>query len=371
MRDLPNRTRWAIVGAGFAGSATAWALGRAGLGPGVIVEQEAIYGFHASGKNAAMLRLAEEDPLILTLALRSHRHLQALPAAPDPLVGSGGGLTLADASLVHELEASHEVYRQRRLETALLGAEEARARFPLLRSVRFDTALFCPSEGVIDIHSLLSFYLRQARDAGFTLHTGCRVDDLLIEGGRVTGFETTRGTVRADVVVDASGAWAGHLGRATHPLPLTPFRRHLFVTGPLAGGRVPSPFAWHQDGAFYFRPEGDGLLMSPCDQTPMPAGDPPTDPAALDSLAEKLLQWAPNLTDLPIRRSWACLRTFAPDVHPIIGPDPKLAGLFHVSGLDGFGAGTSAAVGELAATLLTGRMPDWIAASEVSPGRFA
>jgi D-arginine dehydrogenase len=102
----------------------------------------------------------------------------------------------------------------------------------------------------------------------------------------------------------------------------------------------------------------------------MPAGDPPTDPAALDLLAEKLSRWAPVLTDLPIRRSWACLRTFSPDRHPIIGPDPELAGLFHVSGLGGFGAGTSAAIGELAATLLVGRTPDWVAASTVAPGRL-
>jgi D-arginine dehydrogenase len=195
-----------------------------------------------------------------------------------------------------------------------------------------------------------------------------------VEGGRVTGVDTARGRVRADLVVDAGGAWAGRLGRdpsgAGSALPLQALRRHLFVTGSPAGGHRRSPYAWIEDAAFYFRPEGDGLLFSPCDETPMAAGDPPTDPAAADLLAEKLSRHAPAFTDLPVRRTWACLRTFAPDRRPIIGPDPDLPGLFHVSGLGGFGMGASAAVGELAAALIAGERPDWIDASLVSPTRF-
>jgi D-arginine dehydrogenase len=370
MRDLPPRTRYAIVGAGFAGGATAWALGRAGLGPGVIVEQESIYGFHASGRNAALLRLAEGDPLVRTLALRSHHHLRTLAVESGPVFEAKGGLTLAGPQASARLEEHHELCARHGLDTRLLSQIEARTRWPLLEAVEFDTALFCPAEAVIDIHSLLTLYLQQAGAAGFSLHTSCRVDGLLTEGGRVAGLETTRGVVRADIVVDASGAWAGHLGRTARPLPLTPLRRHLFVTGPPSCERRCCSFAWHEDAGFYLRPEGDGLLMCPCDEAPMPAGDPPTDPLALDLLAEKLARWAPAFTDLPIRRSWACLRTFSPDRRPLIGPDPEVAGLFHVSGLGGFGAGTSAAVGELAATLLAGRLPEWIDASTVAPDRI-
>jgi glycine/D-amino acid oxidase-like deaminating enzyme len=357
------------VGAGFAGGATAWALARAGLGPGLLLEQEPIFGYHASGRNAALLRLAESDPLILALALRSLGHLRTLAAESGNLVDPTGGLTLAGPAGTGDLENQSALFQRSGLETRLLTAAEARELFPLLRSVDFHAAMFCPAEGVIDIHGLLALYLRQARQSGFTLHTNCRVEGLLMDAGRVTGVRTTRGEVRADAVVDASGAWAGRLGRAATPLPLTPLRRHLFVMGPPPAGTVRSPYAWHEDTGFYFRREGDGLLFSPCDETKMPPGDPPTDPAALDLLAEKLARSAPAFTDLPVRRSWACLRTFAPDRHPLIGPDPVLPGLFHVSGLGGFGAGTSAAIGELAALILTGKTPDWIAAAAVAPGR--
>ncbi len=371
MEPLPPSTRWAIVGAGFAGAATAWALGRAGLGPGVILEQEFSYGVHASGRNAALLRLAEADPIILPLALRSSDQIRAFDrAAPEPLFSQTGGLTLVGRESAAKLEAEQRALGNGGLMTLLLPASDARGRFPILRHVDFHLALWCPREGVVDIHALLTRYVQLARESGFRLVTECAAEDLLIDAGRVVGVRTSTGEIRAEVVIDASGAWAGRLGRASFPLPLRPLRRHLFVSGAPALEIPDLPFTWVEDAGFYFRPEGDGLLFSPCDETPAEPGTAVTDPAAAELLAEKLTRHAPGFADLPIKRSWACLRTFAPDRKPVIGPDPDLPGLFHVSGLGGFGMTTSAAVGELAATLLAGKTPAWIDPAPVQPVRL-
>ncbi len=90
-----------------------------------------------------------------------------------------------------------------------------------------------------------------------------------------------------------------------------------------------------------------------------------------EQLAEHLLGTLEGPADLEVRRAWAGLRTFAPDRRPAIGPDPRLPGLVHASGLGGFGMMTSAAVGELVADLLTRRAPDWIDWCAVAPTRFA
>jgi D-arginine dehydrogenase len=369
MALLPSRTGWVIIGAGFAGASTAWALARAGLGPGVILEQESVYGYHASGRNAALLYLVESDPLILALAARSLGHIRQLDHGPEPLVRHTGGLTLGGRAEAAEFDARRQLCARLGLDVDVLSAGDARARFPVAAGVGFDVALWCGAEGVVDIHALLTRYLHEAREAGFRLQTNCRVENIVTEGGRVTGVQTPLGRIDADMVIDASGAWAGRLGRLARPLPLQPLRRHLFVTSPPERASLDAPFVWDEETSFYFRPEGDGLLFSPCDETPMPPCDPPTDVAAAELLAEKLARKAPAFADLPVRRSWACLRTFARDRRPVIGPDPDVPGLFHVSALGGFGMGTSAAVGELAATLLSGRTPDWIDAGPISPGR--
>ena len=98
---------------------------------------------------------------------------------------------------------------------------------------------------------------------------------------------------------------------------------------------------------------------------------PEVDPEAEDLLVDKLLKYAPGLANITLRRSWACLRTFAPDQLPVIGWDPDIDGLFHVSGLGGFGMSTSLAVGDIASTLIRGGMVDWIDAAAFSADREA
>ena len=185
------------------------------------------------------------------------------------------------------------------------------------------------------------------------------------------GVRTPRGEVGARTVVDAAGAWAGYLGRESAPLPLKRLRRHLFVSGD--SGLLPhdAPLVWDLDVGYYVRPEGAGLLLCPCDETEHPPGIPEVDPEAEDLLVDKLLKHAPGLADISLRRSWACLRTFAPDRLPIIGWDPDIDGLFHVSGLGGFGMTTSLAVGDIASTLIRGGVVDWIDAGAFSARREA
>jgi len=370
MMPLPALTRWVVVGAGFAGAATAWALGRAGFGPGVILEQETSWGVHASGRNAAMARLFEPDPIIGSLTRRSMAQIHDFEREGVPLIRPIGGLTIAGPPGAAVVAAQHDSLREHGIDVELLVPSQARARFPFLAAVEFETALWCRREGVVDIHALLGLYLARARGAGFALYTGCRAEELLVEHGRVQGVHTEAGDVRAEAVVDASGCWAGRLGRRSAALPLQPFRRHLFISAPTDLVHPEAPLVWVEDAAFYFRPDSGGLLLSPCDETPASPGPQSIDPMAAELLAEKIARHAPGLADVAIRRSWACLRTFAPDRRPLIGADPCLSGLFHVSGLGGVGMMCSAAIGELAANVFTNRAPDWIDPAAVAPARL-
>ena len=365
------RTNWIVVGAGFAGAATAWALTRAGLGPGVILEQEPTVGAHASGRNAALVKLSESDVVIAALARRTLDLVRSLESSGDRLMNPTGGVTLAGEATAHKLEALHHVLLRSGVSSRLLSYERARRELPLLENIDFRVALRCAEEGVADIHALLGRYLEAVREAGSRLQTRTRAEELLLEGGRAVGVRTDHNEeMRATTVIDASGAWAGRLGREAAPLPLTPLRRHLFVSAPLDFVHPGLPFAWIEEAPLYFRPEGDGLLLSPCDETAAAPGTPAIDPAAAELLAEKLARYAPPLADLAIRRRWACLRTFAPDRRPVIGHDSAIPGLFHESALGGFGMMCSAAIGEAAAALLQGRSVGWMDVSAVAPGRL-
>ena len=139
--------------------------------------------------------------------------------------------------------------------------------------------------------------------------------------------------------------------------------------GPLPRARADWPFVWDVAHDVYFRPESGGLLLSPCDESELPPGIPDVDPAAIDLLHRKLSHHLPALADVPLARTWAGLRTFAPDKRFVIGPDPLLPGFFWAAGLGGHGVTTSHAAGALAAELV--ERPESDAGNPFSPARFA
>jgi D-arginine dehydrogenase len=123
--------------------------------------------------------------------------------------------------------------------------------------------------------------------------------------------------------------------------------------------------------SFYFRPEGDALLVSLADETPSEPVDakPSTEDVALalDRVNEA------TLLDLRhVRTSWAGLRTFAPDRNPVVGHDPGHDGFFWLAGQGGYGMQTAPALARLAAALVRREpVPEDLLAQGFDPARLA
>jgi D-arginine dehydrogenase len=80
---------------------------------------------------------------------------------------------------------------------------------------------------------------------------------------------------------------------------------------------------------------------------------------------------APKAIRKWVERSWAGLRTFAPDRTPVVGFDPAAEGFFWLAGQGGYGIQTAPALSRLAGDLLTGgdgSRVDVVAA--LAPGRL-
>jgi D-arginine dehydrogenase len=120
----------------------------------------------------------------------------------------------------------------------------------------------------------------------------------------------------------------------------------------------------------YFKPESGGLLVSPMDETPSPPCDAHPADEDVARAIEKLGRLAPTLVPQALRRTWAGLRTFAPDDLPVVGADPLVPGFFWLAGQGGSGIETSPVLGRLAADLLLDGHSDHEAAAAVAPRRF-
>jgi D-arginine dehydrogenase len=352
----------AIVGAGMAGASLAAEL--SADASVLLLEAEDQPGYHSTGRSAAFWAESYGGPFVQPLTSASGPFLEE-----HGLLGPRGALHLADAEglaalAALEAEFGGDVAFER------LGRDHLQALLPGLRP-GWTAALLEPTCADIDVAGLHGRYLAQAKRQGTTTVTGAEVRVLAREasGWRI---ETAAGTFRSAVVADAAGAWADRIAAlaGAQPLGLQPYRRTLMqlrIAPPAPAGL---PLVIDALGRFYFKPEAGGRLwLSPHDETPCdPCDCAPEEidvAQAIDRL-ERTVDW----TVERVERSWAGLRTFAPDRRPVYGFDPAVPGFFWCAGQGGFGIQTAPAAAKLAAALLLGRTPE-IDPAPYAPGRFA
>ena len=362
----------AIVGGGIAGAAAAFFLTRKGARDIVILERDRTAGAHSTGRNAAILRTLISDPVLRAVARESAEFYRKPPEGfcTHPILDAVG-LYLASRE-----EDSHQLLSclgNGRDKNAPWRAHPAPLyeQVPLLAS-GLTAVLYQPDEGVLDVHAILQSFLQGACREGAQLRTSCEAMRLCVRNAKVEGLDTSAGFLAADHVLIAGGGWAADLAMdAGYPLPLVPYRRHLLVTEPLWQVDRRWPVVWILGDEFYFRPESGGLLMCGCDSVPVsPDQGEITDPAEVERIAMKAAQWLPALADVRIARVWAGMRTSAPDQRFVIGPDPRLSGLYWAAGLGGHGITCAPLVGELAAQWVAERASTHPSASALVPDRL-
>lgn len=374
-----GQRRVVVVGAGMAGAAAAFFLAREHGAQVILLERERQPGMHATGRNAAILRCAIPDPALHALAQASARFYAAPPPgfAAHPLFDRRGiflaaaGRAAAEAAAWLGDPACAGAARE-------VAVARLHAAWPALAG-GVERCWFAEADGVLDVHGILHGFLAAARAHGAELRTVATAVDLLrdaagaVRGVRVVGAGAPLPeAIEADAVVLAGGGWAAEPAAAAgFPLPLQPRRRHLLVVEAPPDLRADAPVAWILGDEFYFRPESGGLLMSPCDETPVaPRDGERADASALEEAAHKAQRWLPSLADAPVRRAWAAMRTFAPDGRFVLGPDPRADGLYWSAAYGGHGISCGAEAGRIAAAWAAGAPPPSAVARLLLPDRL-
>ncbi|QJU59506.1 FAD-binding oxidoreductase [Sphingomonas sp. AP4-R1] len=356
----------AIVGAGIAGATLA-----AELTPHarvLLIEGEAQPGYHSTGRSAAFWSESYGGPMVQPLTTASEQGLA-------PYLAPRSCLHIADAEGEAALDALAANFAGRAPVLRPVARAEIEARIPGI-SASYGAALEENSCQDIDVARYHADALAAARRGGTDLIT----DAAVVAAHRSSGgwnLETRAGMVRADIVVNAAGAWASPIAAmaGASPIGITPHRRTVIqlATDPAAAADL--PLVMDALGRFYFKPEAGGRLwLSPHDETPVPPHD--VAPEELDvAIAIDRFEHAVDWRILRRERNWAGLRSFAPDRAPVYGYDDRAPGFFWFAGQGGFGIQTAPAAAAIGAALLMDRAADSLVraidAEVYSPKRFS
>jgi D-arginine dehydrogenase len=338
----------AIIGAGIAGASLAAAIGDAARV--VLIEAEAQPGYHSTGRSAAFWSETYGGPAIQPLTSASEKFLD-----DGGFLGPRGALMIADSSKRALLDDFLSGFEGSGVALTRIERSRLAAIVPALLP-RWTSGVEEPSCRDIDVAALHAHYLAAARRSGARLMCDAEVHGLRHENA-VWTIETRDGIVKAPVIVNAAGAWATGIAAmaGASPIDIDAYRRtvvQLQVDPPAAADM---PMVIDVAGTFYIKPEAGGRLwLSPHDEVPTPACD--AVPEELDiAIAIDRFEKAFDWRIVKIERSWAGLRSFAPDRVPVYGFDRLAPGFFWFAGQGGFGIQTAPAAAEFGASLILKR----------------
>ncbi|MBL8953401.1 MAG: FAD-binding oxidoreductase, partial [Myxococcaceae bacterium] len=193
-------TDFVVIGGGIAGLSAAWHLAR--LGSVTLLEREKWAFGHSSGRNAAMFVQLGPNPGDAPLAMRSRRLLDEV--APLWRLSSGVLHTAAESVALerHQALALREGVRAERVERPALAD-----LVPALAGGSEGVGLYCPDDGVIDVHHVGQSLAAAAKARGAQLMFGVEVESVLVDHDRSAGVRLAGGQhLSAGAVVLAGGA---------------------------------------------------------------------------------------------------------------------------------------------------------------------
>jgi sarcosine oxidase subunit beta len=276
---------------------------------------------------------------------------------------------------------------QRKLgvEVEVVSPEEAHRLAPGLEVDGVLGATFCARDGIADPNGVTMGFAKAAQAAGARIYRETEVTGIEVRAGRVAAVETTRGKISTRRVVNAAGPHARTIGEmAGLDVPVLPYRRHIFITEPVApiakstaafnsgrlaefGAPASRIMVIDFETSFYFHREGPGILFGMSDPGEPPGFDTTVNWEFLEKVNGVAVRRLPVLADVGIAHAWAGLYEMTPDAMPIIGPAPQVEGYFLIAGFSGHGFQHSPAAGRILAEIIVrGHAQDW----DIAPFSF-
>jgi sarcosine oxidase, subunit beta len=353
---LPADTDVLVIGGGLIGCAVTYYLARHGIAT-VLLERGEL-NREASGTNAGSFHLQIAIHQLTGLEVDSLAH-RLLPEIRLYVEGSTlwqeleteldgslemhvtGGLMVAetDAELAL-LHAKQRIEQDAGLETHVLEGDELRSFAPFLAS-DLRGATYCPAEGHANPLLAAPLYALRASAAGAAVRTGAEVQaiDALDSGG--FSVRTSRGTVRAQRLVNAAGAWTNEVGAMLglqHPV-----RRdglHVNVTEPRE--RLLTPLVQHIGRRLTLKQSSNNTFIIGGGWPALATGAAGHHRTVWESTAGNLavaVRVLPALAGVRLLRTWSGALAFTDDLEPLVGASQRVPGYFTCMATTGFTLG--------------------------------
>ncbi len=358
-----------VIGAGIVGAACARAFAADGMDVAVVEAGVLAGGATAAGMGHVVVM--DDSPAQFALTQYSQAEWKALaqklPAEAE-YRECGTVWVAADEEEMAEVERKHSYYRERGIETEVLGANELYAAEPYLRS-GLAGGLLVPADAVVYAPAVCRFLLESAMGQGTRVYS-----ERALSAGSGTVALSGGTELSGRRIVNAAGELADSL---TPGIQVRRRKGHLAITDRYPGfirhqlvelGYLKSAHSSTADSvAFNLQPRITGqILIGSSRQYDVVHKE--VDGEILSAMLQRAIEYMPELAAKSVLRTWTGFRAATPDKLPLIGCWPQDSTIFLATGHEGLGITTSLGTARLLADHFAGRNSE-IAASPYLPQR--
>ena len=270
---MKDQARVVIIGGGITGCSIAYHLTKMGWQDVVLLDKGELTSgatFHAAGL-VGQLRSSVNITKMLKYSIELYAHLEEETGQHTGWSEVGGLRIASSKDRMEELRRSAAMAKTFGLPMELISPKEACNLFPVMDKKGIVGAANLPTDGQIDPSGVTYALAKGARDRGATIYTETRVTGIKLKNGAVDEVITEKGTLKAEIVVNAAGIWAPEIGNMVGvSIPLIPMEHQYLITKPLEGVHRGMPTMRDPDNLVYFREEVGGLMMGGYEHNPIP-----------------------------------------------------------------------------------------------------
>ena len=339
-----------VIGGGLVGCSILYHLAKMGWTDVVLLERDELTSGSTWHAAAGIHGLHDHNNIskLQYYTMQLYQELEAITGQGCGIFQPGALYLAQTRDREHQLRMQAAKARYFQVEFHELTRDEAERKHPLVNLDGIRCIMYEPDGGNVDPSGVTYAYAKGARNLGAEVQRFTPVIGTTQRDDGSWDVETDKGSIHADVVVNAAGLWAREVAAlAGFDLPLIPMEHQYFVTESIPeiealGRRL--PLIADRDGEYYMRQEGQGLLVGAYekdgrfwaeDGTPMDFGHELLD-EDLGRIEENLMrafERMPVLTETGVKRVINGPMIWSPDSSALIGPVPELKNYYCCTGI--------------------------------------
>jgi len=354
---MKSKVDVAIIGGGIIGLYTAYELAKRGV-ENIAVYEKWYVGSGSTFRCGSGIRQQFGDETNIRMMKRSVEKWLAFPEEMEfpkfKFNQTGYLFLLYDENEVKTFSRNVQLQNKFGIPSRIITPEEAKEIVPGLDISEVIAASFNHTDGKANPFLAIYGLARKLRKMGVEINEYTEVKDIVVRDSHIEGVKTSRGDVKAEMVLNAANAWAKILNEKLGiNIPIEPYKHQGIVTEPFKLGEIGPMVVSFKYGGAYLTQKSNGGLIGGIALKYGPTWDLTPTYEFLREVSKNFTRIIPALKHISIIRQWGGYYAETPDHNAAIGKIKEIEGYYIAAGFSGHGFMLAPAVAEGMADLMT------------------